>query len=75
MLLRLPYRHERERERNNDVREKRRSVASCLCPDWGTEPATQAWALTGNRPGDTLLCGAMPNQLSHTGPGSIPFFF
>ena len=32
----------------------------------GTEPATQAHALTGNQTGELSLCGTMPNQLSHT---------
>ena len=35
-------------------------------PQLGTEPATQACALTGNRTGDLLLCGMTPNPLSHT---------
>ena len=34
-----------------------------------TEPTTQACAPTGNQTGDFLLCGMMPNQLSHTGQG------
>ena len=29
---------ERERERGIDVREKHQSVASCTCPDWGSNP-------------------------------------
>ena len=40
----------------------------------GTEPVTQACALTGNRTCDFLLCGMMPNQLSPTDQGwSYPF--
>ena len=39
---------ERERERNVDVREKHRSVASCTHPDWGAACTTKACALTGN---------------------------
>lgn len=32
---------------------------------------TQAYALTGNRPHDVLLCGRMPHQLSNTSEGMI----
>ena len=64
---------EGERERSIDVREKYRSVASHMCPNihtWpGTEPATQACALTRNQTGDLLLCGTMPNLLNYTGQG------
>ena len=45
---------EEERERNIDVGEKHRSVASSYLPQPGTEPATQACALTRNQTGD--LC-------------------
>ena len=57
---------EKERERNINVRVKHRSVVSCTCP-LGTDPATQACALSGNWTSDLLLCGTMPNQLSCTG--------
>ena len=36
------------------------------CPQWGTWPATQACAPVGNWNGHLLICGAMPNPLSHT---------
>ena len=36
------------------------------CPQWGTWPATQACALTGNRTGDLLVCRPAHNPLSHT---------
>ena len=37
---------------------------SCLSytPHLGTEPTTQACALTGNQTGDLLLCGTMTNH-------------
>ena len=31
----------------------------------GTEPTTQACALTGDQTSDLLLCGMMPNELTH----------
>ena len=67
---------EKERERNMGVREKHSFIASCSHPKWGTKPATQACALTGDLSGDLLLCGTMPNQLSQTGQGPhVGFFF
>ena len=42
-------------------------------PQPGTEPASQACALTGNRTGDLWLWGMMPDQLSHTGQGGSHF--
>ena len=70
LLLDKGKRREKERERNIDVREEHQLVASYSCPQVGTEPMTQARALTRNhRTSDLLLCGTTPNQLSHTGPG------
>ena len=40
-------------------------------PKPGTEPKTQACALTRNRTGNLLLCRTTPNQLSHTGMGQF----
>ena len=40
-------------------------------PQPGIWPATQACALTGNQTGDLLVCGTMPNPLSHTSQGSL----
>ena len=37
----------------------------------GTEPATQAYALTGNQTSDLSVCRMIPNQLSHTDQGYI----
>ena len=37
-----------------------------MYPQPGTWPATQAYALTGNRTGNLLVCGTTPNPLSHT---------
>ena len=39
-------------------------------PQPGTEPATQACALTRNWTGDLSLCRTMPNHLSHTCQGN-----
>ena len=61
-----------ERERNIDVREKHRSVASCVHPDQG--PVTWVCVLTGNQTGGFSVCGMTPNQLSHTGKGKNPVF-
>ena len=61
-------RGEEERERNTDVR-KKQLVASRMHQDWGTEPATQACALTGNWTGEFSLCGRMPSRVSHTSQG------
>ena len=60
---------EKDRERNIYVREKHPSVASHMCARLGTEPLTQACALTRHPTGDLLLCGTMHGQLSHTGQG------
>ena len=53
---------EKERERNTDVQEKHRSVASHMS-------STQGCALTENRMGGLMLCGMTPNSLSHTSEG------
>ena len=39
------------------------------CSQPGSWPATKTCALTRNQTGDLLLCGLMPNQLSHNGQG------
>ena len=58
----------REKERERDINE-RETLIDCLLytPQLGSEPATQACALTWNGACDLLLCGMMRNQLSHTG--------
>ena len=38
-------------------------------PYWDPGPATQAWALTGNRTGDPLARSLVLNPLSHTSQG------
>ena len=51
---------------------RERLVASYM--HWpGTEPATQACALTRTGTGNILLCRMMPNQLSHTSQDSNLF--
>ena len=58
-----------ERERNINVTEKHRSVASCMHPDWGPNPQSRHCTLTGNRTGDLLLCRRTPKQLRHITQG------
>ena len=58
-----------ERETNIDVREKHWSYV----PLPVTKLTTQAFDLMRNWTGNLLLCGMMPNQLSHTGQGSKHF--
>ena len=55
------------RKRHRSVRETLMWLISCLpYIIWlGTDPATQASALTRNWTGDFLLCRTIPNQLSH----------
>ena len=63
---------EKERERNIDVRETHRSIASCT-PQLGTWPATQAGALTGNRTCDLSVHRLAVNPLSRTSQDSTGF--
>ena len=64
---------EKERGRNIDVIGKHRSLASCMSPHWGPNSQPRAYALTGNRTCDLLLCGMTPNQLIHSGQGIFAF--
>ena len=41
------------------------------CPLLGTWPATQLYALTGNRTGDPLVCRPALSPLSHTRQGVL----
>ena len=47
-------------------------MCGCLshAPYWGTWPATQACALTGNQTSDPLLCSLTLSPLSYTSQGS-----
>ena len=73
LFLERGERREKERERNIDVPEKWLPLSS---PQPGTWPSTQAYALTGNRTCDVLVCRTMPNPLSHPLVRAIlPFFF
>ena len=56
-------RREKERERNINV------WLLLVCPQLGTWPATQAWALTGNRSSDLLVHRPALSPLSHTSRG------
>ena len=44
-------------------------------PQLGTRPTTQACVLTGNQTSDLLVCGMIPNPLSHTSQGWISIIF
>ena len=58
---------ERGREGEKQQCEIERLIGCLLHTPWpGTEPATQACAMTGNWTSDLYLCGKMPDQLSHT---------
>ena len=46
-----------------------------VCPEYGTWPATQACALTGNRTSNTLVCRPALNPLSHTSQGLLILFY
>ena len=66
----------REGGRGEEHQCERETPISCLsyAPHLGTEPATQACALTGNQTSDLLLCQTMANQPSHTGQDYIEYF-
>ena len=55
---------EREGEKHQCV------VASCVCPQLGTWPATQACTLTGNKTRDPLVPRLALNPLSHISQGA-----
>ena len=55
---------EKERERNIDW-------LLLACPQPGTWPASQACALMRNGTSDPLVCGMMPNPLSHASQGKF----
>ena len=44
------------------------------CPQLGTWPNTQAYALTGNRTGDLSVCRPVLNPLSRTSQASFSYF-
>ena len=64
---------EGEREESRRMEKGRETSISHLShgPWPGTEPATQAHVLTWNWTGNPSLCGATPNQPSHTSQGFI----
>ena len=64
---------ERKRGREALMRERNMDRLPLTWAPTGTEPTTQACALTGNWTGNLFLCGTMCNQLSHTGQGVQPF--
>ena len=65
LILEIGERRERE-----SVLEKHQLVAFHMS-QLGTQPATQARAMTGNRTGNLLVCRPALNALSHTSHGRI----
>ena len=61
-----------ERKRGSET-----SMCGCLLrtPHWGTWPATQACALTGNQTSDPLVCRPALNPLSHASQGLHHYSF
>ena len=64
---------EEERERNIDVREKYRSLASRIHPRWGPSPQPRHVSWLGIEPVTFQFTGWHCNQLSHTSQGSSSF--
>ena len=62
---------EKERERNIDVWmcERHTDQSPHAHPQWGTQPTTQAYALTGNWTGDLSFHRPALNPLSHPSQG------
>ena len=66
-------------ERGEGRKRGRETLIGCF--SYSSEPTTQAHALTGDRTGDLLLCGMIPNQQSHASQGgsicslSLPAIF
>ena len=64
----------RERRREGEG-EKQQCIWSPLAqPLLGTQPATQAYALTGNQTGNPLICRLVLSPLSHIIQGETGFF-
>ena len=63
VFLKILFIREGRREGEREE-EKHQSVASQMCP---TLDQTQACVLTRTQTSDSLPCGTMPNELSHTG--------
>ena len=63
-----------KRERSIGVQEKHLLAVSRM-PPTGNWPKSQMCALTRNQTGDLLVCGMMPNPLSHTSQSCIPFSY
>ena len=65
-----------ERGQGREKERGRETLIGCIphVSQPGTGAATQACALTGNQTCNPLLCCAMPNQLSRTGPGEGSHF-
>ena len=69
LFLERGERREKERERHQCV------VTSHMHTLLGTWPATQSWALTGNRTGDPLVGSPALNPLSQSSHGKSYFFY
>ena len=66
---------ERERERNINVREKHRSVASHVHPNQGSTPQPRFVPWLEIEPSTFWCMGKRSNQLSYTSQGLLLFFF
>ena len=62
---------EREGEKHQHVRE----TSALASLQWGTWPASQACALTGNRTGDVLVCRLVLNPLGHTSQVNYYYYY
>ena len=56
----------KEREGEKHWCERETSITCLPYMPWWIKPTTQVCALTGNQTSDLLICGVMPNWLSHT---------
>ena len=64
-------RSERKDEAGRESTSEREILIGCLsnAPRLGTEPASQACALTEDQTSNLAFSGKIPNQLCHTGQG------
>ena len=77
LLIFLEGKGGRKGEKHINVRRKLQPVASHRCLDWDQthNPGMfSKWGSTRNRTISLLICGTVPNQLSHTSQGLSQFF-
>ena len=72
-ILLINFFGEREREGEREG-EKLNVWLPLMCPQLGTWPTTQAWALTGNRTFNPLVRRPALSPLSHTSQGRTYYF-